>query len=108
MEKLTYNELKERLTKCYENGEYDKKGVIVFTEDSFNRQFSLESRSYRVPAFNKVFSPHACGYSLYGSCLDGTDPGVRLEQYIDCEYGKDNKQGADGTGWHIEYCYMEG
>ena len=49
MEKLTYNELKDRLTKCYVNGEYGKSGVIVFTEDSFSKQFSVESFERKIP-----------------------------------------------------------
>ena len=39
------------------------------------------------------------GYSIYGSALDGTDNGVRLEQYMWAEKGGEN-------GWKVDYCYM--
>ena len=39
------------------------------------------------------------GYSIYASSLDGSDPCVRLEQYMASEYGGKN-------GWQIERCYM--
>ena len=35
------------------------------------------------------------GYSIYGSCLDGTDPCIRLEGYMRGE-----------NAWKIEKCYM--
>ena len=40
------------------------------------------------------------GYSIYASALDGTDMGVRLEQYM-----ADERGGKDG--WKIERCYMK-
>ena len=40
------------------------------------------------------------GYSIYGYCLDGTDPCVRLDRYMAVEHG-----GVDG--WKIERCYMK-
>ena len=39
------------------------------------------------------------GYSIYASSLDGSDPCVRLEQYMASEYGGKN-------GWQIERYYM--
>ena len=42
---------------------------------------------------------HLGGYSIYASSLDGSDPCVRLEQYMASEYGGKN-------GWQIERCYM--
>ena len=39
------------------------------------------------------------GYSIYARCLDGTDPCVRLEQYMAAEYGGER-------GWSVERCYM--
>ena len=38
-------------------------------------------------------------YSVFSVALDGSDAGVRLEQYMAAEYG-----GKDG--WQIERCYM--
>lgn len=39
------------------------------------------------------------GYSIYASAIDGSDPMVRLENYMAAERG-----GEDG--WKIERCYM--
>lgn len=38
------------------------------------------------------------GYSIYASCLDGTDNGVRLDQVMAVEHGGEN-------GWNVERCY---
>lgn len=97
--KITYKELKEIFTNINRNKEPVKYGVIVFTEDSFNKPYSLESRSYKVSSDNKVFRPDAIGYSLYGSALDGSDDGVRLESYMKEEHGGSN-------GWKVDYCYI--
>ena len=40
------------------------------------------------------------GYSVYASCLDGSDPCVRLDGYMSAEHGGEN-------GWKIEKCYMK-
>ncbi len=73
-------------------------GYIVFTEESFTSPYSEESRTYCVSSDNKAFIPGMGGYSIYASCLDGTDPCVRLEQYMAAEKG-----GRDG--WQVERCY---
>lgn len=57
-------------------------GMIVFTEDSFNKPYTRLSRSYRLSSDNKAYWPHAAGYSIFADCLDGTDQGVRLEWYM--------------------------
>lgn len=74
-------------------------GHIVFTINSFDREYSEESRTYVVSSDNKAFQPGMGGYSIYGSSLDGKDLMVRLEQYMAAERG-----GKDG--WKIERCYM--
>lgn len=75
-------------------------GWIVFTEDSFEKPYSLEERTYLVSSNNKAFMPNMGGYSIYGNSLDGSDTMVRLEQYM-C----DEKGGPDG--WKIEACYID-
>lgn len=107
MKKITYRELCSNMYKFNEEnkikskGVSDKKlrGVIVFTENSFEKEYSLESRSYKVNNDNKAWIAGMSGYSIYGSALDGSDPCVRLEQVMKSEYG-----GADG--WDVDYCYM--
>lgn len=101
--KMTYKELKNYFT------EYNKKpgwvnnpikGVIVFKEDNWpDNNYSLESRSYIVSSDNKAFIASMGGYSIYGSSLDGSDKGVRLEQYMEDEY-------AGKGGWKVDYCYL--
>ena len=75
-------------------------GFIVFTEDSFDKSYSLESRTYRVSSDNKAYRPNMGGYSIFGWAIDGSDPGVRLESYMAAEKGGSN-------GWKVDYCYVE-
>lgn len=74
--------------------------VVVFTQDSFENEYSEESRSYIVSSDNKAFLAEMGGYSIFASCLDGTDPCVRLENYMEAEY-------AGKGGWKVEYCYIK-
>lgn len=74
-------------------------GYIVFSQTSFDKEYSLESRTYVVTSDNKAFRPRMGGYSIFASALDGSDPCVRLDLYMADEHG-----GADG--WKIERCYM--
>lgn len=97
--KITYQEMKDMFYKINENHEPTKYGVIVFTEDSFKKPYSLEARSYKVSSDNKAFKPDALGYSIYGTSLDESDIGVRLEQYMKDEYAGDE-------GWKVDYCYI--
>lgn len=75
-------------------------GYIVFTEDSFDKSYPLESRTYEVSSSNKAFQPNMGGYSIYARSVDGTDPMVRLERYMAAVHG-----GKDG--WKIERCYFK-
>ena len=71
---------------------------IIFTEDSFDRKYSLLSRTYIISSDNKAYWPNMGGYSIFGYCLDGTDQGVRLDYYMADERDKD--------GWKVEDCYI--
>lgn len=84
MKKLTLSDL------C-ENKNWST-AVIVFKPESFDKEYSLESRSYGVNRDNKYFQEGMIGNSLYGFCLDETDQGVRLDWY----FGE----------WIIDYCYI--
>lgn len=103
MKKLNYAEFTEIMREHNNktDGDYAKaiSGVIVFTEDSFTKIYSLESRSYEVSSCNKAWIAGMGGYSIYGTSLDKTDRGVRLEAYMRAEKG-----GADG--WKVDYCYL--
>lgn len=99
--KLKYAVLKD-LFREYEREHNQTKHLtahIVFTEGSFEKDYSKESRTYIVSSDNKAFQPNKSGYSIYGSCLDGTDPCVRLEEYMAEERG-----GKDG--WVVDHCYL--
>lgn len=71
---------------------------IIFTVDSFDREYSLLSRTYAVSSNNKAFRPSMGGYSIFGDSLDRTDIGVRLEGYM-------AEEGNPG-GWKVEDCYV--
>lgn len=57
-------------------------GVFVFTEDSFNLRYPKVSRAYAFGSSSKFFDGTKLGSSLFGSCLDGADNGVRLDLYM--------------------------
>ena len=71
---------------------------IIFHEKSFTVPYSLLSRTYCISSNNKAFYPFMSGYSIHGYCLDGTDPGVRLDLYM-------SEEGNEG-GWIVEDCYI--
>lgn len=98
---VTYGELVSHF-KAVERTKAGKhlSGYIVFTEDSFTAPYDERARTYAVSSNNKAFQPSMGGYSIYGSSLDGTDPCVRLEQYMAVERGGKN-------GWIIERCYLK-
>lgn len=63
--------------------------------------YPWKSRTYIVSSDNKAFQPDMGGYSIFGSCLNGTDVGVRLDHYMKEEHG-----GEDG--WIVEECCIAG
>lgn len=76
-------------------------GYIVFKQSSFTQPYTLRQRTYAISSGNKAFMPKQGGYSIFASCMDGTDHGVRLEQYMNQEHG-----GKDG--WEVDYCVLLG
>lgn len=102
MEKVSYNGLC-RLFRAVESvggGKVHITGKILFTQDSFTKEYREESRTYVVSSDNKAYIPGMGGYSIFGSSMDGLDKNVRLEQYMAAEYG-----GKDG--WKVEKCFIE-
>lgn len=70
---------------------------IIFTEDSFTKEYPLLSRTYLVSSDNKGFRPHMFSNSIFAYCLDKTsDQGVRLDWYMTEEGNK--------NGWKVEDC----
>ena len=97
---MTYAGLTRRFREAERNGEAHLEGCIVFTQDSFTEQYSEVERTYMVSSDNKAFIPNMGGYSIYASSLDGSDPMVRLDRYMQAEHGGEN-------GWKVERCYMK-
>ena len=92
---LTYSELADRFRNAESEGKKHLTGYIVFSQESFNKPYDERSRTYGVSSNNKAFQAGMGGYSIFGSCLDGTDPCVRLDGYM---FGE--------NAWKIEKCYM--
>ena len=92
---LTYSELADRFRNAESEGKKHLTGYIVFSQESFNKPYDEKSRTYAVSSDNKAFKAGLGGYSIYGSCLDGSDPCVRLDGYMRGE-----------NAWKIEKCYM--
>ena len=65
------------------------------------KDYSWSSRTYIISSDNKAFQPGKGGYSIYGRCLDGTDPYLRLDLLMKEEHG-----GKDG--WVVEDCGIAG
>ena len=101
---MNYSELKALFCK-HEADDPDTHLTVCITFSSFGpentKEYSWESRTYVVSSDNKAFQPNKCGYSIFGSCLDGTDHCVRLERLMKEEHGGKN-------GWVVEECCIIG
>lgn len=94
---LSYREMSDVFHHVNDKHKEPVCGYIVFSPDSFDRPYSEQSRTYVVSSDNKAYIAGAGGYSIFGSCLDGSDQNIRLELYMH----------GDGA-WKIERCYMQG
>lgn len=92
---MTFAEMRSRFCEAENEGKEHLSGYIVFTQDSFDKPYDERSRTYGVSSNNKAFQAGMGGYSIFGSCLDGTDPCLRLDGYM---FGE--------NAWKIEKCYM--
>lgn len=92
---MTFAEMRSRFCEAENEGKEHLSGYIVFSQDSFDKPYDERSRTYGVSSNNKAFQAGMGGYSIFGSCLDGTDPCVRLDGYM---FGE--------NAWKIEKCYM--
>ncbi len=97
---MNYSELKQIFQDLKRNSpREDLTAHIIFTVDSFGKEYPLLSRTYRVSSDNKAFWPNMGGYSIFAYCLDVTsDQGVRLDWYM-------AEEGNPG-GWKVEDCYI--
>ena len=92
---MSYAELSTLFRSVNDKGLSPIVGHIVFTADSFDKEYDETSRTYVVSSNNKAYQSGMGGYSIYASCLDGTDQCLRLEGYMRGE-----------NAWKIEKCYM--
>jgi hypothetical protein len=76
-----------------------QEAVVVFKEESFEREFTEIERSYSISRDNKYFNGMMNGTSLFGSCLDGKDDNVRLDIYM-------SLLPKEGKRWKVDYCYI--
>lgn len=104
MNKMTWTELVKTMRNFNKENNVTSKGigpelnaVVVFTEDSFSKEYTEEERSYEISNQNKAFIADMISNSIFGNCLDGKDNGVRLDWYIYNE-----------QGWKVDYCYLVG
>ena len=96
---MSYSELSALFRSVNVNGFQPVVGYIVFSPESFEKEYSESSRTYRVSSDNKAYQSGMGGYSIYGSAKDGSDPLVRLDAYMAAEHGGDG-------GWKVDYCYL--
>ena len=101
---MTYQELK-KLFQDHESNNPVTHLTAYITFSSFGSHagddYDWKGRTYAISSNNKAFQPNMGGYSIFGSCLNGTDQGIRLEYYMKEEHG-----GEDG--WVVEDCCIVG
>lgn len=101
MKKLTFEEVCGRFEKhnqennvTHQFSDRDRlEAVIVFKSENWpDKNYSLESRSYKFVSDNKAFLPDQCSNSIFADSLDKSDLGIRL----------------DYVSWEEDYCYIIG
>ncbi len=74
---MDYKQLKQMLSQHErEHPETHLTACITFVSfgTDAKKDYPWSSRTYIVSSNNKAFQPNKGGYSIYGRCLDGTDP----------------------------------
>lgn len=92
---MKYNELVAEFCRANEDGKTIE-GYIVFSSANFDKSYPLQSRTYLLFSDNKAFKKGMSSNSIFGSALDGSDNGVRLDLYM--------KDTGNPNGWVIEDC----
>lgn len=92
---MKYNELVAEFCRANEDGKTIE-GYIVFSPASFDKPYPLQSRTYLLSSDNKAFKKGMSSNSIFGSALDGSDNGVRLDLYM--------RDAGNQNGWGIEDC----
>ena len=100
MKKMSFDEIRDLFFKHNKENNITQQwsdknplyAVIVFDNKSFDRDYPLESRSYRFRSDNKGFIYNMLSNSIWAPSLDETDY-IRIDWYLD--------------DWIVEYCYIE-
>ncbi len=80
---MTWNEMCQKFEEHEQNSPKEHLTAHVeFSEDSWDKPYTKENRTYVVSSNNKAFQLNKNGYSIFGWCLDGKDNGVRLDWYM--------------------------
>lgn len=90
----TFGEMEKVMFEAHEEGKV-LHGGIIFTADSFSKEYSELSRTYLFTSNAKAFNPKASGYSIFANCADGSEDGVRIDYYMKSE------------GWKVEKSFIE-
>ena len=82
---MEYKEL-EQIFAAHEatQPKYHLDGYITFSDLGSHEDpnYTMYDRTYIVSSDNKAYKPNRLGFSIFGSCLNGHDPCVRLESYM--------------------------
>lgn len=98
MEKMTWPELKEYILAYNKKNDNHYNSIkkkisaaIVFDNESWEEDYDLEARTYRISNDDKYWYPECGGSSLFAYC--SAESGlVRLDYYL--------------PEWIVEYCYI--
>ena len=86
--KMSYEKLARLFAKANEEGKV-LYGVIVYSQDNWGTEYSLESRSYATVSNQRGWDTSKEGRCRQGYSLDGSDS-CRLDLYR----------------WKVDYCYL--
>lgn len=89
---MTFGELEKIMKEANRSG-CKINGYVTISQESFSKEYSKAARTYLFSSDNKRWLPNMCSASIWGDCLDGSDNGVKLSDYL---FGKDY--------WKIEDC----
>lgn len=92
---MNINELVTEFCRANEEGR-TVEGYITFAPESYKQPYPLQARTYLVSSDNKRFKQGLSGNSIFGSALDGSDNGVRLDLYM--------QDTGNTDGWVVEDC----
>lgn len=91
MNQISFSELCDKMRTARKNGK-EITGVIVFKSSNWEKEFSLEARSYVVSNMCNYFDDEKISQALWGTSIDKSDKNVRLDYYL--------------YDWEIDYCYL--